>query len=315
MGERLRSDRGSLSQRGTAIMAGCALVVCGAAFAGKKAWDSMPHEQSSPNRSAITARQIKLVPEAIDCRSLAVYDTSGSTVRTHYKIAGKELGFTGYGATMNQGRVVKEACVNGEGVTVTNGKVDGKAVKRVAIKVSDIVYDTHTNSGNTEVMQTDPPVTKVLDGLVDIGSGTAELSCKLASNLPFNPIPASACVKVNAVANWNEGNQAELRSALTTRVENFVQEGCGKSGWVDERKAFADGYKMLAVKQGALPDMVRVTFVDDQGKPTNQMPDFKHSALDGLYKDGTLDRQLAGSPELEFSSMTCHKSSSYKPLF
>jgi len=145
---------------------------------------------------------------------------------------------------MEAGRVVKQGCVKGDGVTTKPATVNGNAVNEVDIKVAAVTFDITISSGDTRIVQSDLPVTKIANGAIDITSGLAEATCNAVSKISLNSITPKECAKVNIVSNWNATNQEVLRRSLEVKVLDYVQKGCGRAAWDTEQKIFADGYRV-----------------------------------------------------------------------
>jgi hypothetical protein len=279
----------------------------------------LPDQQGVPDSSQISADRIHLAPKELDCHSASVYDISGSTIRTAYKLGRFNVG--GYGARITEGKVAKLTCVEGSGVQITDGERDGKKVKVVNIEIDKVRSTTDISDGDTVIQRVNPPTTKVAGAVIDVASVYVETACRGVAFIAG--ADREQCAKLGLASTWNERNQAELESGFRARTEQFVQEECGRAGWATEQHAFIDGYKQQAVEQLAGNDPVKAAqaaeLVDVRftnfGQPTTDEPDFKKSVWDEEYANGVLNQRLPGTPELEFVGGKCTQTQTYQPKF
>jgi hypothetical protein len=297
---------------GRIVGAVAALTAVAGGIVGVRSCDErLPQQIGTPKSSVVNAKTIKIQPEDFDCRSETVYDTSGSTARTEYRINNHNLSFTGYGADMTSGRMVMQACAPDISIDVTT---NGSSKKLVKIKLSSMAFDSQFNEANTEVLEIDPPVTQALGGAVNILSAGAREACHLAGLI--SPAVSRRCQVVNAVSQWNNTQAANLQRSLRVAVLEKTQQQCGPLEWKSEKAAISDAYKQQAIDQGGKANMVSVEFVDNQGRVSTATPDFTTSTLDDLYTAGTLNEQAPGSPQLVFNDVHCTAlPGGYKPEY
>lgn len=317
-----QSPEGRVSRRLIAVAAAGAVALAGIGLSVSAFLNHLPEQHGTPEDSRIDAREIALVIENQLCVDLDVYDTSGSTARTVYSLDDTELSFTGYGAEMTEGKVVKEACVDGARIgKPADVMVDSQYKKVVNIPVTAISWDTHISTADTTVLPLDPPATQILGGAIDVASGVAKAACEGIGSLFGSPTVTIGgkkynCDAVNIVSDWNHTNQVVLATALEERVMETVQTNCGMAGWDNERLAIVDSFRQQAKDQGADTNDVIVNFVDDKGRVTEALPDFKKNVWDPLYDAGILTENIPAALSLKFESITCTLlEGGYKPLY
>jgi hypothetical protein len=285
-----------------------ALVVLGA-IAGPKLGDVLPRQLPNAEDSHISAKLLNIVPRAVDCRTQAVYDVSGSSALTKYQIG--NLTLDGFGATIQSGQVVRSGCFNSAGVHPHDEVEEGRDIKYIDLEVTEWVYDTNL-AESAVIVDTNPDLTDFAKGVLATVRSAGSAGCKLAARIPNSPFAANDCKGLLAFTNWDVQQQAVLRSALTKQTNQYVQIDCARTSLRQEKIAIVQSYKDLAVSQNVNPDDVKVRFVDTDGKETEDSPDFTKSVKDNLYKDGMVEREAMGSPNLQFTNSPCSVSPTFK---
>jgi hypothetical protein len=281
-----------------------ALVVV-AVLASTKINDMLPRQLPDAANSRVSAKLLNLVPRAVDCRTQAVYDVSGSSALTKYQIG--TLTVDGFGATIQSGQVVRSGCFNSAGVRLHDEVEQDRDVKYIDLKVTEWVYDTNLTD-SAVIVDTNPDLTDFAKGVLATVRSAGSTGCKLAGQIPSSPFTANDCKGLLAFTSWDVQQQALLRSALTKQTNQYVQVDCARTSIRLEKQAIVQSYKDLAISQNINPDDVKVRFVDQDGNETEDAPDFTKSVKDNLYKDGVVEREAMGSPALSFTNTACSAS-------
>ena len=299
----LRRDERRTKRRKAQIAGGAALaLILGGVLARDKIGEWLPHQVPAPEDSHISAKLLDIRPKAIDCRTQAVYDVSGSSALTKYQIG--TVTVKGFGATITSGQVVRSGCFNSVGVHPHDEVENGKDVKDIDLDVTEWVYDTNL-ADSAVIMDTNPDLTDFATGVLGTVRSAGSAGCKLAAKIPNAPFTADDCRGLLAFAYWDVQQQAVLRSALTKQTNQYVQTDCARTSLRLEKQAIIQSYKDLAVSKNVDPNDVRVRFVGKDGKETEAPPDFTKSVKDNLYNDGLVERQAMGSPTLQFTNQAC----------
>lgn len=281
-----------------------ALVVV-AVLASTKINDMLPRRLPDAEDSHVSAKLLALVSRAVDCRTQAVYDVSGSSALTKYQIG--TLTVDGFGATIQSGQVVRSGCFNSAGVRLHDEVEQGREVKYIDLTVTEWVYDTNL-ADSAVIVDTNPDLTDFAKGVLATVRSAGSTGCKLAARIPSSPFTADDCKGLLAFTSWDVQQQALLRSALTKQTNQYVQVDCARTSIRLEKQAIVQSYKELAISQNIDPDDVKVRFVDKDGHETEDPPDFTKSVKDNLYKDGVVEREAMGSPALTFTNAPCSAS-------
>lgn len=296
----VRPQRHHGGYRNKLVAAGAVgVLVTGGVLAVKKwASDALPQQVAAPDDSEIKIETVDIEPVAFDCRSFTVFDNSGSTARTKYSVAGIDMDFTGYGAVMESGRSVLQACAPEPEIKVTPTTINGKPGTEVSIDVTSMTFTSFFNEGDTKIVKSPPVMSQFGGSFIDFGSATAKATCNVLSLGQAQ----DKCEALDVVADWNNGNQAELDRSLRVAVLQETQTVGGSLEWTNQQAAMTDSYRRQAAEEGKDPNSVRVEFVDAAGNPTDAVPDFTRSTLDKLYDEGVLQKKGDG-PDIEFSNV------------
>ena len=298
-----RGDDGKIRTRTALIGAGVALVlVVVGLVVGSRIRDGLPRQLPDPEDSHISAKLLNIVPRAVDCRTQAVYDVSGSSALTKYQIS--TITVDGFGATIQSGQVVRSGCFNSAGVHPHDEIEEGKDVKYIDLDMTQWVYDTNL-ADSAVIVDTNPDLTDFAKGVLATVRSAGSVGCKLAARIPKAPFAGEDCRGLLAFASWDVQQQAMLRSALTKQTNQYVQIDCGRTSLKLEKQAIVQSYKDLAASQNVDPNDIKVRFVGKDGKETEDPPDFSQSVKDNLYKDGMVEREAMGSPTLQFTNKPC----------
>ena len=296
-----RRDDGRTKSRTVLIAAAIALGLIVVGFvAGDRI--GLPHQLPAPEDSHISAKLMNIVPRAVDCRTQAVYDVSGSSALTRYQVS--TLTVDGFGATMQSGQVIRSGCFNSVGVHPHDEVEDGKDVKYIDLDVTEWVYDTNL-ADSAVIVDTNPDLTDLAKGVLATVRAAGSAGCRLAAGLSNGRFAAEDCKGLLAFSSWDVQQQAVLRSALTKQTNQYVQIECARTSLKLEKQAIVQSYKDLAASQNVDPNEVKVRFVGKDGKETEDPPDFSKSVKDNLYKDGMVEREAMGSPTLQFTNKPC----------
>ena len=298
----MRRRHDGRTKRRTVLIA--AAIALGLILVGFIAGDriGLPHQMPAPEDSHLSAKLLNIVPRAVDCRTQAVYDVSGSAALTKYQIS--TLTVDGFGATIQSGQVVRSGCFNSAGVHAHDDVEEGQDVKYIDLDVTEWVYDTNL-ADSAVIVDTNPDLTDLAKGVLSTVRAAGSAGCKLAAGLSSGRFSAENCKGLLAFSSWDVQQQAVLRSALTKQTNQYVQLECARTSLKLEKQAIVQSYKELAASQNVNPDNVKVRFVGKDGKETEDPPDFSKSVKDNLYKDGMVEREAMGSPTLQFTNKPC----------
>ena len=302
-------DKGKIRTRTVLIgaMVALGLIVIGV-IGGTKLGDVLPRQLPDPEESHISARLLRIVPRAVDCRTQAVYDVSGTSALTKYQIG--TLTVDGFGATIQSGQVVRSGCFNSAGVHSHDEVEEGRDVKYIDLDVTEWVYDTNL-ADSAVIVDTNPDSTDFAKGVLATVRSAGSAGCKLTARIPNAPFVADDCKGLLAFASWDVQQQAVLRSALTKQTNQYVQTDCARTSLRLEKQAIVQSYKELATSQKVNPNDVKVRFVGNDGNETEDPPDFTKSVKDNLFKDGMIEREAMGSPKLQFTDTPCSASPTF----
>lgn len=281
-----------------------ALVAIGV-IVGTKLDDVLPRQLPNAEESHISAKLLSILPRAVDCRTQAVYDVSGSSALTKYQIGASTV--DGFGATIQSGQVVRSGCFNRAGVHPHDEVEEGRDVKYIDLQITEWVYDTNL-AESAVIVDTNPDLTDFVKGVLATVRSAGSAGCKLAARIPNSPFAADDCKGLLTFTFWDVQQQALLRSALTKQTNQYVQVECARTSLRLEKLAIIQSYKDLAASQNVNPDDIKVRFVGQDGKETEDPPDFTKSVKDNLYKDGIVERDALGSPNLQFTNPPCNAS-------
>ncbi|HSH55449.1 MAG TPA: hypothetical protein VK983_01325 [Candidatus Limnocylindrales bacterium] len=304
LSERFGADEGGAKSAFVGFVAG--VIAVGALAYGIKGQiiPNLPEQVATPDKNELSLKTVAVVPQPWQCNSTMIGDAAGTGSRVKYDVGGKDIPSTGYGMYVEQGKFKFELCAPGSAFEVKPTTAStGQRGFNVHMDITKLAVDAEFISDQTHIVPIDPPVSQIGGGLIDGVSGLARAGCGIITLGKQN----KACDSLNALSKWNKDNSEDLRRATMVKILEEARKRLGPAEYQNQLRAIEDYYEQQAVDDGMKPEqaakLVNLIPVDQNGKPTKAIPDFTKGTMDELYKQGILDKNDLGGPEVVFEKV------------
>lgn len=297
MQEMIHADDG-LGRVGALVAAGALALTAVVGYTIKDnlpGFPGLPGYKAAPEDSDLKVRQLELQKRTNHCLTLGAWDAAGTVGRLDLTAPGGDR-LLGKGVVVHELKPIDETCLDGSRITITDGEVDGKAVKIVSVERKDFRRDVKFRPEDTVLEVTSDPLDQLKDGAIDIFGSFGRLGCSAVNEFKEDDFD---CESVNRFGQANRLSDEALKQGMIAEIEEAVRVEGGQQSWPETRELFGEVYQDQAEQEGLPRDSV-VFQVTENGKPTDQPPDFDKSIEQELIDEGLLREEVENVQQLKF---------------